>query len=68
MDPKSYSRLAAVILAVMALLQLVRVLLAWEIALNVPIPLFVSGIGAFVAVMMVWRERIAEVGDYDVRY
>jgi hypothetical protein len=68
MDPKSYSRLAAVILAVMALLQLVRVLLAWEIALNVPIPLFVSGIAAFVAVMMVWRERIAEVGDYDVRY
>jgi hypothetical protein len=68
MDPKSYSRLAAVILAVMALLQLARVLLAWEIALNVPIPLFVSGIAAFVAVMMVWRERIAEVGDYDVRY
>jgi len=68
MDPKSYSRRAAVILAVMALLQLVRVLLAWEIALNVPIPLFVSGIAAFVAVMMVWRERIAEVGDYDVRY
>lgn len=68
MDPKSYSRLAAVILAVMALLQLVRVLLAWEIALNVPIPLFVSEIAAFVAVMMVWRERIAEVGDYDVRY
>ena len=54
MDPKNYSRLAAVIFAIIALLQLVRVLLAWEIALNVPIPLFVSGIAAFLAVMMAW--------------
>ena len=55
MDPKNYSRPAAVIFAIIALLQLVRVFLAWEIALNgVPIPLFVSGIAAFLAVMMAW--------------
>ena len=46
MDPKNY--LAAVIFAVLALLQLVRVRLAWEIALNaVAVPLLVNGIAAF---------------------
>ena len=55
MDPKSYSRLAAVIFAIIAVLQLVRVVLAWDVILNeVPIPLFVSGIAAFVATIMAW--------------
>ncbi|MGE0852127.1 MAG: hypothetical protein AB7O44_21310 [Hyphomicrobiaceae bacterium] len=55
MDPRNYSRLAAVIFAVIAVLQLIRVVLAWEITLNgVPIPLFVSGIAAFVGAMMAW--------------
>ena len=55
MDPKNYSRLAAVIFAVIALLQLIRVVLAWDIMLNgVPIPLFVSGIACFLAAAMSW--------------
>ena len=40
MDPRNYSRLAAIIYAIVAVLQLVRVVLAWDITLNgVPIPL-----------------------------
>jgi hypothetical protein len=55
MDPKNYSRLAAVIFAVIVALQLVRVVLAWDVTLNgVPIPLFVSAIAAFVAAIMAW--------------
>ena len=55
MNPKNYSRLASAIFGIVALLQLVRVLLAWEITLNgIPIPLFVSGVAAFVALMMAW--------------
>jgi hypothetical protein len=55
MDPKNYSRLAAVIFAIIAVLQLVRVALAWDVILNgVPIPLFVSGIAAFAATIMAW--------------
>src|SRR5262245_22462105 len=64
MDPKNYSRLATVIFAIIALLQLVHVFLAWEIALNgVPIPLFVSGIAAFLAVMMAWLPANATFGQ-----
>lgn len=55
MDPRSYSRLAAAIFAVIALLQLLRALLAWEITLNgVAIPIFVSGIACFIAAAMAW--------------
>jgi hypothetical protein len=55
MDPKNYSRLAAAIFGIIALLQLIRVLLAWEITLNgVPIPLFVSGMVAFIGIVMAW--------------
>jgi hypothetical protein len=55
LDPRSYSRLAAIIFAAIALLQLLRALFAWEVTLNgVPIPLFVSGIACFVAAMMAW--------------
>ena len=55
MDPRNYSRLAAIIFAVIALLQLLRALFAWEVTLNgLPIPLFVSGIACFVAAIMAW--------------
>ena len=55
MDPKNYSRLAAVIFATIAILQLIRIVLAWEVTLNgVPIPLFVSGIATFAGAMMAW--------------
>jgi hypothetical protein len=55
MAPKIYSRLAAIIFGAIAVLQLVRVVLAWEVTLNgVPIPLFVSGMAAFVAAIMAW--------------
>ncbi len=55
MDPRNYSRLAAVIFAIIALLQLVRVVLAWDIMLNgVAIPLFVSGMACFLAAAMAW--------------
>jgi hypothetical protein len=55
MDPRNYSRLAAVIFAIIALLQLVRVLLAWDVTLNgVAIPLFVSGMACFLAAAMAW--------------
>ena len=50
MDPKNHSRMAAVIFAIIAHLQVIRVLLAREITLNgIPIPLFASGIAVFVA-------------------
>jgi hypothetical protein len=55
MKPRFYSRLAAVIFAVISLVQLLRVLLAWEATLNgVAIPLFVSGIACFLAGAMAW--------------
>jgi hypothetical protein len=55
MDPRFYSRLAAVIFAVIGLVQLLRVLFACEVTLNgVPIPLFVSGMACFVAAAMAW--------------
>jgi hypothetical protein len=55
MEPRFYSRLAAVVFAIIALVQLLRVLLAWEVTLNgMAIPLFVSGIACFVAAAMAW--------------
>jgi hypothetical protein len=55
MDPRNYSRLAAVIFAIIAILQLLRALLAWEVTLNgVSIPIFVSGIACFIAAAMAW--------------
>ena len=55
MGPKNYSRLAAVIFAAIAVLQLIRVLLALDVTLNgVPVPLFVSGMAAFLAAIMAW--------------
>jgi nicotinamide riboside transporter PnuC len=55
MDPKNYSRLAAAIFGIVAVLQFVRVVLAWDITVNgVPVPLFVSGMVAFVGIAMAW--------------
>ena len=43
MDAKSYSRVAAIIFAIIALLQLVRALSGWELTLNgAAIPLWAS--------------------------
>ena len=55
MNPRFSSRLAAIIFGVIALVQLLRVLFAWEVTLNgVAIPLFVSGIACFFAAAMAW--------------
>jgi hypothetical protein len=55
MDPKNFSRLAAVIFAIIVVLQLVRVLLAWEVTANgVQIPLFASEIAVFVTAVLAW--------------
>ena len=55
MDPRNYSRLAALIFALIAIVQLLRVLFAWEVTLDgVPIPLFVSGMACFIAAAMAW--------------
>jgi len=55
MKPRFYSRLSAVMFAAIALAQLLRVLLAWEVTLNgVAIPLFVSGIACFLAGAIAW--------------
>jgi hypothetical protein len=55
MKPRFYARLAAVMFSIIALVQLLRLLLAWEATLNgAAIPLFVSGIAVFAAAAMAW--------------
>ena len=54
MEPRFYSRLAAVVFAIIALVQLLRVLLAWEVTLNGIVVPLVSGIACFVAAAMAW--------------
>jgi hypothetical protein len=50
MDAKSYSRVAAIIFSVVAILQLVRALSGWELTLNgAAIPLWASWLAAVVA-------------------
>jgi hypothetical protein len=50
MDAKIFSRIAAVILAIIAVLQLVRAISGWEITLNdTPIPTWPSWLAAVVA-------------------
>jgi hypothetical protein len=50
MDAKSYSRLAAVIFAIIAVLQLVRAVSGWEVAVNgSAVPLWASWLAAVVA-------------------
>ena len=55
MDAKSYSRVAAIIFAVIAILQLVRALSGWELTLNgAAIPLWASWLASVVAGALAW--------------
>jgi hypothetical protein len=58
---KPFTRIAVVVLWLIALVQLLRFILGWEITLNgAPVPLWLSGLVAALAAglaMMVWRER-----------
>ena len=57
---KPFSTLAAVVFAVVALVQLLRLVLGWSVVVNgVNIPLWASAISCLVAALlaaMVWRE------------
>ena len=58
---KPFTRIAVVVLWLIALLQLLRFIAGWQITLNgAPVPLWLSGLVAVVAAglaIMVWRER-----------
>ena len=58
---KPFTRLAVIVLWLIALLQLVRFIVGWQITLNgAPVPLWLSGVVAVLAAalaLMVWRER-----------
>ena len=58
---KPFTLIAVVVFSLVSLLQLLRLLLGWEIAINgIPIPLWASGVAFVVAAAlaaMVWRER-----------
>jgi hypothetical protein len=58
---KRFTLVAVAFLALVALLQLVRILLGWEVAINgVHIPFWASGIALVVAAglaLTVWREN-----------
>jgi hypothetical protein len=57
---KPFTSLACLLLALIALLQLTRVVLGWDVAVNgVHVPLWASGVAAFVTgglSALVWRE------------
>jgi hypothetical protein len=60
MDAKSYSQVAAVIFAVIALLQLFRALAGWDITLNgAAIPLWASWLASVVAGALAYVGLIA---------
>lgn len=58
---KPFTLVAVVVFSVVALLQLLRLLLGWDITINaITIPLWASGVAFVVAAglaAMVWRER-----------
>ena len=58
---KPFTLVAVVVLSVVSVLQLLRLLLGWEIAINgITIPLWASGVAFVLAAglaAMVWRER-----------
>jgi len=60
-DAKPFTTLAAIVLSLIAVLQLLRVILKWEVTLNgTPVPLWLSGVAFLVAgglAVMVWREK-----------
>jgi hypothetical protein len=57
MDAKSYSRVAAIIFAIIAILQLARAVSGWEITLNgAAVPLWASSVASVVAGALArWR-------------
>jgi hypothetical protein len=59
---KPFTRIAVVVLWLIALVQVLRVILRWEVILNgAPVPLWMSGLVAALAAglaVMVWRERL----------
>jgi len=61
---RPFTRIAVVVLWLIALLQLVRFILGWEITLNgKPVPIWLSGLVAALAAalaVMVWREQRRE--------
>jgi hypothetical protein len=58
---KPFTLLAVLLLALVALMQLVRFMLAWPVVINgYPVPLWASPIASVVAggiAAMLWRER-----------
>jgi hypothetical protein len=55
MASKTYSRVAAAIFAIIALLQLLRAFLGWEITLNgAQLPLWASWLASLVAITVSW--------------
>jgi hypothetical protein len=60
---KPFTTLACLLLALIALLQLTRLLLGWEITINgYAVPLWASGVAALIAgglSLLVWRESRA---------
>ena len=58
---KPFTLVAVVVFSVVALLQLLRLLVGWDITINaITIPLWASGVAFVVAAglaAMVWRER-----------
>jgi hypothetical protein len=59
--PKPFTTIALIVLAVIAVLQLLRFLLRWEVTLNgAVVPVWLSGVAFVVAgglAVMVWREN-----------
>jgi hypothetical protein len=59
-DARPFTTITAVVLALIAVLQLLRFLLRWEVTLNgVVVPVWLSGIAFVIAgglAVMVWRE------------
>ena len=60
-DTKPFTTIAVVVLSLIALLQLLRFILRWEVTLNAAmVPVWLSGIAFVVAgglAVMVWREN-----------
>ena len=58
---KPFTRMAVIVLWLIALLQLVRFIAGWQVTLNgAPVPLWLTGVVAVLAAalaLMVWRER-----------
>ena len=64
MDAKSYSRIAAVIFAIIAILQLARASSGWEITLSgAVIPIWASWVASVVAIALAWLGFTASRGS-----